>query len=152
MAGKILVHWPGIEPVPLAVEVQSPDLWIAREFSADCLKGQSHRECKQPTAKKSIHLINLCVCLYYWGLTVKKGLPCLTEPVVWWGWASVLGAGEVYPGGHLILPGESRIALQETLSNCARQRRISQVDWEGEQFQTKPRACAHSKPWCTQAQ
>ena len=32
MACRILVPWPGIEPVPLAVRAQSPNRWTTREF------------------------------------------------------------------------------------------------------------------------
>ena len=42
MACRILVPWPGIEPVPHAMEAQSPNHWTAREFPIkDILKWNS---------------------------------------------------------------------------------------------------------------
>ena len=35
MACRILVPQPGIEPVPPAVEAQSPNHWAAREFPSE---------------------------------------------------------------------------------------------------------------------
>ena len=153
-ARKILIHWPGIQPVPLAVEGRSPDLWTARGFSADCLKGQSQRECKQPTAKKSIHLINLCVCLYYWGLIVKRACPVLQG-------LCYSGAGRVYRvqgkytqgGTWFYLGSQEELYRRGDLWATVQGKEEGFPRWtEGEEFQTKPRACAHSEPWSTQGQ
>ena len=60
MACKILVHRPGIEPTPPAVDVKSLNLWTPREFPSGiifCLgTADWHRDCVQ-VEKKEIFMV-----------------------------------------------------------------------------------------------